>query len=1103
MSDLNERKENGILPTNNTADDSGIMPVIPKSSGIKPPDKPSDPVPKPDPKPTSLSLRYKVLFGLMDAAPIVAVLSALLAITFCVLVFVPTPYVTAHYETFCRLNIAMPIVAIVFSLISALCAAWFEKYKQYNGKIKFYHFKKWNTRNQVMFIGSVIVIVLSVASLLCGSIYGYLQLDKMTVDSPTVSDEPIVVPPEEKKVTIMAGMTYDEVVAELSGVKNFTLREIDKNGECTDAALFTENGATYMDLYTAFIEDSKCYIIMLAEVEGEPVACIDYTGYDYDFDCVETSEINVTADSIFKQMPSTDGFRTEDGKVIFYNDEDGDYAELCNFNSTELYIPEEYKDYASTPLVSSPVIAEPLADDDTKCSVHVYAFLKSIDIPSEIDGRTVVQIESTSSWSTLKKVTIPKTVTSIGARAFANCTALEEIHFDGTEEEWAAVEKGEDWDKDAGEYILTFVVVEKTLSYALNSAGTAYIVNGIVNCDETDLVIPETYNDLPVVGISKSAFSGCSHLTSVTIPASVTSIGRGAFSGCSGLTSMTIPFVGASKEADSNRYPFGYVFGESSYDGGTATKQTYEAGGSTTSSTYYVPSGLTSVTVLGGEVPYGAFYNCSALTEIKLNAEVSAIGNFALSGCSGLTSVTVPFIGASKTAGSADYPFGYAFGTTAYNGGIATTQTYSVKSSATTSTTTSTTYYIPAGLTSVTVLDGGVPEGAFWGCGELTEVVLPEDCKTIGVRAFYNCAKLAEITIPATVEYLNHDAFNGCSALESVNIPNKITAITGGLFSDCINLKTVTIPSSVKSIGEKAFENCASLANVTIPNGVTTIAQEAFAGCASFTTISISDNVTSIGEGAFGGCSAVESITVSGGNEYYHSSGDCLIENKNGTLLVGCNNSVIPADGSVKIIARDAFKDCGDITNVVIPNSVKTIGSNAFKNCCNIENIEIGKNVEIISDGAFNGCSRLKSLTIPFVGRSIITSEDNYQYPFGYIFGTSCYDGGIATQQSFYGDFAMPTVQTTYYIPSSLKTVVVIGGEILRGAFDNCNNITDITIPETITAIGTSAFFGCSSLTNITIPSTVTEIGSYAFECCNHLVEVYNKSSLNITAGSE
>ena len=107
-----------------------------------------------------------------------------------------------------------------------------------------------------------------------------------------------------------------------------------------------------------------------------------------------------------------------------------------------------------------------------------------------------------------------------------------------------------------------------------------------------------------------AAFSGCSGLTSLTIPSSVTSIGESAFSGCSGLTSLTIPSSVTS-------------IGESAF---------------------YGCSGLTSLTIPSSVTSIGesAFYGCSGLTSLTIPSSVTSIGESAFSGCSGLTSLTIP-----------------------------------------------------------------------------------------------------------------------------------------------------------------------------------------------------------------------------------------------------------------------------------------------------------------------------------------------------------------------------------------------------------------------------------------------------------------------------
>ena len=180
--------------------------------------------------------------------------------------------------------------------------------------------------------------------------------------------------------------------------------------------------------------------------------------------------------------------------------------------------------------------------------------------------------------------------------------------------------------------------------------------------------------------------------------------------------------------------------------------------------------------------------------------------------------------------------------------------------------------------------------------------------------------------------------------------------------------------------------------------------------------------------------------------------------------------------------------------DLVIPSTyegkpVTGISSRAFSKNKNITAITISPSVTRIDEGAFSGCSSLESITLPFVGDSRKNASNAYQYPFGYIFGTSSYTGGVATKQ-FYSRSTSYATNSTYYIPGSLKSVTITGGNILYGAFCNCKGLTSITIPDSVTSIGSSAFSGCTGLTSITIPDSVTSIGSSAFSGCTGLASI-------------
>ena len=633
-----------------------------------------------------------------------------------------------------------------------------------------------------------------------------------------------------------------------------------------------------------------------------------------------------------------------------------------------------------------------------------------------------------------------------------------------------------------------------TLSFRLSDDGQSYTITFANSSISGDINIPSTYNGKPVTSIGKEVFINCTSLTSITIPDSVTTIGDYAFYGCTGLTSIVIP--------DS----------------------------------------------------------------------VIRIGSSAFGGCSSLESLTIPFVGAE--AGVTDsstyqYPLGRIFGTSRNTGGVATTQYYYGSS---TSSTTSTTYYIPSSLKSVTVTGGYIPTGAFSNCNGITNITLGDDVTGIGSSAFAGCKKLTSIVIPDSVTTIGSSAFYNCTSLTSIVIPDSVTSIGEHAFQSCDRLTSIVIPNSVTTIGDYAFDGCDSLTNITIPDSVTSISRYAFSGC-GITSIVIPDSVTSIGEGAFAYCSSLMSITI-----------PSSVTTIGLRAFYGCTSlTSVTIGDSVTGIGYDAFWGCTSLTSIsvdenhpnyksidgnvyskdektliqyaigktatsfVIPDSVTTIDNYALANCRNLKSIVIPDSVTTIGSSAFRGCSSLESLTIPFVGnRAGVTSSDTYQYPLGYLFGSWSYTGGVATTQEYYASLHS-TTSTTYYIPSSLKSVTVTGGYIPTGAFYNCNNITNITlgddvtgigydafwgctsltsisvdennpnyksidgnvyskdgktliqygktatsfvIPDSVTSIGPRAFYGCTSLTSITIPDSVTSIGSSAFSGCTSLTSI-------------
>ena len=657
---------------------------------------------------------------------------------------------------------------------------------------------------------------------------------------------------------------------------------------------------------------------------------------------------------------------------------------------------------------------------------------------------------------------------------------------------------------------LVLVIAIKDKTYAATYGDLTYEVQNdgtikITDCDGNAsgaLTIPSTIGGKKVTSIGYHAFYDGSSLTSITIPEGVTSIDSYAFDDCSSLTSINV------SENNKNYCSVdGVLFNK---DKTELIQYPIKKEGTS----YKIPNSVTSI----GD---SAFRRCKNLTNITIPEGITSIGYDAFYMCSSLTSINVSEN--NKNYCSVD---GVLF-----NKDKTELIQYPIKKEGTS-------YKIPnsvtsigdsvfrccENLTSITIPNSvtSIGQEAFWGCSSLISITIPNSVTSIGDSAFFCCENLTSITIPEGVTSIGRYAFDECSSLTSITIPNSVTSIGDGAFRRCKNLTSITIPNSVTSIGDSAFWGCSSLTNITIPEGITSIGDDAFYMCSSLTSINVSENnknycsvdgvlfnkdkteliqypikkegtsykipnsVTSIGDRIFRWCENLTSITIPNS-----------VTSIGQEAFLGCSSlTSITIPNSVTSIEKWAFAHCSSLTSITIPEGVTSIGSYAFYDCSSLTNITIPNSVTSIWDKCFEDCSSLTSITIPegvtSIGygvfnscgnlTSINVSENNKNY---------CSVDGVLFNKDKTEIIKYPEGKdgASYKIPEGVT-------RIENSAFNQCNNLTSLTISNSVINIADYAFYSCESFEKILCLGNAPKLGSKSFDGCSSNLKFYAKNGL-------
>lgn len=409
---------------------------------------------------------------------------------------------------------------------------------------------------------------------------------------------------------------------------------------------------------------------------------------------------------------------------------------------------------------------------------------------------------------------------------------------------------------------------------------------------------------------------------------------------------------------------------------------------------------------------------------------VESFGAEVFSGCDGLVSITLPFVGANyRNTGKTH--FGYIFGA------------YDVYNQDT---------YISPVLQTVTITNTNyISTNAFKNCSTLVTVRLPHNLLAIRQSAFENCSAMASIAIPDAVTTIESNAFNGCTSLEFVHISNLMSwcnisfadqtsnplFIAKKLYLNGELLTEVSIPDGITEVRDYTFNGYTMMTTLTLSEGVVKIGKYAFARTL-ITQVRIPDNVTNLGEGAFSDCGNLESVSFGVG---------------------------------LKTIGERAFDGCYSLSDVTLPGGLSSIGAWAFYGCFMIRTITIPNTVKAIGTTAFGGCS-IENATVPAFVCNSINNE--------YLKTVVVNSGDTIAARSFKGCKNLVSVT----LSEGIKVIE-------DSAFEGCTALKTIVIPCGVASIGERAFIGCTSLVDVYIPDSVATIGNAAFRGCAGLTNIY------------
>lgn len=548
-------------------------------------------------------------------------------------------------------------------------------------------------------------------------------------------------------------------------------------------------------------------------------------------------------------------------------------------------------------------------------------------------------------------------------------------------------------------------------------------ITGLSESTSTDITIPNSIEGCVVTEIGDCAFRSCTALTSITLPDNLKSIGWYAFQYCSNLKEISIP----NEVKDINPYSFNL---------------------------------------------------CENLETINIPASVTYIGHCALEYCYKLSDIDVSTNNAVYCSVDGNL----------YNKEKTEIIQYAIGKE-------ETFFSIPNGVTKI-------GDHSFITATNLLNVTLPESLISIGDVVFGDCQNIETINIPDSVTDIGYAAFTGCTNIKQVFIPKNVRTIGSEVFSGSVSLveinvdaeneyycsidghlynkakteliqyalgKTDTyfsIPNSVVKLNHSSFKRAKNLKTIYIPGSVKTIDRCVFEWCGNLSDVIMKGNVSSIGNFAFSKCTSLKNIYYYGTSETWD---DIEVGLDNDDLTSATLHYFEDGDGIILIDKTSIDLEVGaksQINAFIAPDDTidKTIVWNSADT--NIATVENG-NITAIS----RGTTTISATTAneKFVAKITVSINEDFD---GIDWSLDSNGVLIISTTEDMCDFNNTTPPWESK-KNEIKEIIFQNGVTRIGAysFDNYPNLVKVTIPSTVSYIGTDAFFGSWNLKDVYIDS--------------------------------